>query len=246
MFLLKFTPLKIDIIISQIESVHNIIFICTVKHGSSHIETKSFCSKGQMDFQYLSNVHTGRHTERIEYDIQRPAIGQIGHIFHRQHSGNNTFISMTSRHLIAYRNLSLLGNINTHSLIYARRQFIPVFPRKHFCIHYNTIFTMRHFQGCIPHFTSLFSKDRPQQPLLRCQLCLPFGGHFPHKDIAGPDFRTDTDDSPLVQVFQGLISHARHITGDFLCAQLRISGLRLIFFNVHGSIDIIPYQFFTQ
>ena len=51
---------------------------------------------------------------------------------------------MTAGHLITYRNLSLLGNIDTHCLIYARRQLIAVFPGKYFGVYNNTILAVRY------------------------------------------------------------------------------------------------------
>ena len=73
-----------------------------------------------MDLQYLSDIHTGRYTQRIQHDIQRPSVWQERHILYRKHTGNDTLISVTSRHFISDRDLSLLCNVNAHCLVYTR------------------------------------------------------------------------------------------------------------------------------
>ena len=72
-----------------------------------------------MDLKYLSNVHTGRHTQRVQNNIKGTSVGKIGHILHRKHTGNNTLITMTTGHFITNGNLSLLRNIDTDCLVNA-------------------------------------------------------------------------------------------------------------------------------
>ena len=48
------------------------------------------------------------------------AVWQEGHILNQKHAGDNTLVSVTSRHLIAHGNLTLLGNVDANRLIDAR------------------------------------------------------------------------------------------------------------------------------
>ena len=73
-----------------------------------------------MDLQHLSDIHTGRHAQRVKHDIKRASVGQERHILNRKHAGNNTLVTVTSGHLIAHRNLTLLGNVDADCLVYAR------------------------------------------------------------------------------------------------------------------------------
>ena len=73
-----------------------------------------------MNLQDLSDIHTGRYTQRIQHDIQRTTVRQEWHIFYRQNTGNNTLVTVTTGHLITDRDLSLLCNVDTNSLIYTR------------------------------------------------------------------------------------------------------------------------------
>ena len=119
MLLFKFFPFQIDIIIGKFESICNVIFLRTVKHRRRHVKAKRPGSQRQMNLQHLSDIHTGRHAQRIQHDIQRTAVRQIRHILYRQHAGNHTLVTMTAGHLISYGNLSLLCYINADSLINA-------------------------------------------------------------------------------------------------------------------------------
>jgi len=77
------------------------VFGSAVKYRSDGTETQFFSCPSQMNFQYLSDVHTSGNTQRIEDNIDRRAVFQIRHIFDRNHSRNNAFVSVTSRHFIA-------------------------------------------------------------------------------------------------------------------------------------------------
>ena len=199
-----------------------------------------------MNLQHLPDIHTGRHAQRVQHNIQRPAVRKKRHILYRKHTGNHTLVSMTSCHLITHRNFSLLGNINADCLVYAGRQLIPVFSGKHTGIYYDTIFTVRHFQGSIPYLSRLLAKNSSQQPLFGRQLCLAFRCNLTYQDISGTHFRANADDTTVIQVFKRIISNARHISGNLLRPQLRIPRLSLILFNMNRRINIVHNQPFTQ
>ena len=75
----------------------------------------------QVNLQHLSNVHTGRYTQRVQHDIQWTSVRKEWHILNRKYTGNDTLVTMTTSHLITDRDLSLLCNINADCLIYTRR-----------------------------------------------------------------------------------------------------------------------------
>ena len=195
-----------------------------------------------MNLQHLSDIHTGRHTQGVQHNIQGTSVGKEGHILHRKHSGNHTLVSMTACHLIAHGNLSLLGNVNAHGLVHAGSQLVSVFSCKYLGIYHDAVFAVRHLQGSIPHLSGLLAEDRPQQTLLRCQFRLSLGGYFAHQDIAGSHLSADADDSSLIQIFQGIVTYAGHVPGNFLRSQLGISGFSLILLNMNGRIYVVHYQ----
>ena len=44
---------------------------------------KTLCCPAQMHFKYLTDVHTRRHTERVQHNIGRTTIRHVRHIFNR-------------------------------------------------------------------------------------------------------------------------------------------------------------------
>ena len=244
-FFLELIPFHIYIVIGKFQGILNIIFICTVKYRCCNIESQCFCSKTQVDFQHLSDIHTRRHTQRVQYDIQRTAVWQEWHIFYRKHTGNNTLVTVTSGHLITNGNLSLLCNINANRLIYSRRQFISILSCKYLRIHNNTIFAMWYFQRGITYFTGFFTKNCTKQSFFCCQLCFSLRSNFTYQNVSCTNLGTNTDDTTFIQILQCIITHTWNISCNFFRSQFRISGFCFIFFNMNRSIYIILNQSLT-
>ena len=48
--------------------------------------TDTFCRPTQVNFQNLTNVHTGRYAQWVQYDVYRTAVSHVRHVFHRQNA----------------------------------------------------------------------------------------------------------------------------------------------------------------
>ena len=123
MFGREFIPGKIHVIIGQLQGILDVDLVGSVKYRRGNIEAQRLCRKAQMNLQHLPDIHTGGHAQRVQHDIQRTSVRQERHILHRKHAGNNTLVTMASRHFITHRDLS-----------------------KNLGIHNNSIFTMGHLQ----------------------------------------------------------------------------------------------------
>ena len=99
-----------------------------------------------MNLQDLSDIHTGRYAQWVQYDVERTTIRKERHILNRKYTGNDTLVTMTTSHLITNGDFSLLCNVYTNRLVYSWWQFIAIFSRKDLCIHNNTVSTMWHLQ----------------------------------------------------------------------------------------------------
>ena len=66
----------------------------------------------QMGFQYLTNVHTGRNTQWVQYDINRITEFIVRHVFHRHDDGDNTLVTVTTSHLVTRLNATLDGKVD--------------------------------------------------------------------------------------------------------------------------------------
>ena len=59
----------------------------------------------------LTDVHTRRHAERIEDDLDRRSIGQVRHVFFRQDAGDDALVAVAAGHLVADGELALHGDV---------------------------------------------------------------------------------------------------------------------------------------
>ena len=142
MLLFEFIPFQVYIIVCQFQGILNIFFVCAVEDRGCYVKAEGFCSQREVNLKDLTDIHTGRYAQRIQYDVQRTTVGQVRHIFYRQYTGNDTFITMTACHLIADRDLSLLCDIDAYYLIYTWSQLITILTVKYLCINNNTICTV--------------------------------------------------------------------------------------------------------
>jgi hypothetical protein len=83
-------------------------------------------SPAQMRFQNLTDVHTRRHTERIENNLHRSSIGQIRHVFFRKNARDHALVAVTAGHLVADRQLALHRDVHLDHLDDARRKLIAL------------------------------------------------------------------------------------------------------------------------
>ena len=150
--------------------------------------------------RHLSDIHTGRHAQRIQHDIQRTSVRQERHIFHRKDTGNHTLVTVTAGHLISHGDLTFLSNIYTNRFIYGRSKLVAVFSGKYFGIHNDTVSAVRHTKRCITNFSCLLTEDCTKQSLLCGKLCLSLRSYLTYKDISGLNFSADTDDSVIFQI----------------------------------------------
>ena len=97
-----------------------------------------------MNLKHLSDVHTRRHTQWVQHDIQRTSIRKEWHIFYWKYTGNYTLVTMTASHLITNRDLTFLGDIDTDSLVYAWCKLVTIFSCKYLSVYDDTICTMRY------------------------------------------------------------------------------------------------------
>src|SRR5260370_963219 len=54
----------------------------------------------QVRFEHLADVHTARHTERVEHDVDRRAVVEVGHVLDRKDLGDHTLVAVTAGELV--------------------------------------------------------------------------------------------------------------------------------------------------
>src|SRR5690554_8237326 len=70
-----------------------------VEDGCRKFHSQFFTCPSQHSLEDLSEVHTGRYTQRVQNDIYGCTVGKERHILLTYDSGNNTFVPVTSCHL---------------------------------------------------------------------------------------------------------------------------------------------------
>src|SRR5207302_8061519 len=79
----------------------NILLRRPVEYRRGEVQSKLGRCPSKMRFKNLPDVHTRWNTERIQDDLYRRAIRQIGHVFFGNDSCNNALVPMPSGHLVA-------------------------------------------------------------------------------------------------------------------------------------------------
>ena len=78
----------------------------------------------EVRLEYLPNVHTTRHAERVEHDVDGRAVRQERHVFLGHDAGDDSLVSVSTGHLVANRDLPLLCQVHLDQLNHAGRQLV--------------------------------------------------------------------------------------------------------------------------
>ena len=212
--------------------------------GCADFFAQHMAGPGQMDFQNLADIHSGRYAQGVQYQVHRTAIGSERHIFHRKDSGAYALVAVTAGHLVAFADLTFLGNVDTHQFVHAGSQFVAVFTGEYLHVHHLAEFAMGHAQGCITDFSFLVAEDGTQESFFRSQFGFALRCHLAYQDITGPYIGTYHDNPVFIQIFHSVFGNGRQLAGNFFFAQLGISGIAFVFFNMDGSVEIILAETF--
>src|SRR5207245_701902 len=98
----------------------------------------------------------------------------------------------------------------------------------------------------IADFPGLLTEDRAQEPFLGRLLGLAFRRNLADQDVARLDFGPDADDALFIEVTQGVLAGVRNVAGDFLRAELGVSSLDLVLFNVDRGELVVPNDGLAQ
>ena len=195
-----------------------------------------------MDLQDLADVHTRRHAQGVEDDVQRGAVGQVGHIFARKDAGNDALVAVAAGHLVADGDLSLLRDIHADDLVDAGIHLVAVLAGEDLDVDDDAALAVGHLQGGVADLAGLLAEDRAQQALFRGQVGLALRGDLADEDVAGGDLGADHDDAALVEVFQRVLADAGDIAGDLLGAELGVARIALVLFDVDGGEHVLHHQ----
>ncbi len=89
-----------------------------------NLQAQTACGPTHVGFKDLTDVHTRRHTQRVQTEVNRRTIGQERHVFHRNNARDHTLVPVTTGHLIARLKLTLHRDKDFDHFHHARGQVV--------------------------------------------------------------------------------------------------------------------------
>ena len=174
----------------------------------------------------LADVHSARHAERIEDDVDRSPIGQEGHVLLGQDLGDDALVAVAAGHLVADADLALGSDADADQPVDAGQQLGALLAIELGDLDDLAPLAVWQAQAGVLNLARLLAEDRAQQPLLGGQLGLALGRDLADQDVAGLDLGADVDDSVLVEVLERLLADVGDVAGDLLGARASCRATR--------------------
>ena len=102
----------------------NLINTCTVEDRGGKSHSEFLAGPAEDGFINLSQVHTGRHAQRVEHDVNRRTVREERHILLLDDLGDDTLVTVTTGHLVTHTQFALVGNIDLGHLDNAVGQLV--------------------------------------------------------------------------------------------------------------------------
>ena len=195
-----------------------------------------------MRFEHLADVHTARHTERIEDDVDGAAVGHERHVLDREDLGDDALVAVTAGEFVADGDLALLRDVDPHQLVDAGRQFVRVVTAEHLDVDDFARLAVGHLERGVADLAGLLTEDRSQQPLFRGQFGLALGRDLADEDVTGTGFGADTDDAALVEVGEDVVAEVRDVSGDLFGPELGVTGVDLVLVDVDRRQHVVLHR----
>ena len=170
------------------------------------------------------------------------AVGQERHVLDREDLGDDALVAVAAGQLVALGDLALLGHVDPHQLVHARRQLVGLLAGEDADVDDLAVLAVGHLERGVAHLAGLLAEDGAQQALLGRLLGLTLGGDLAHEHVARLDLGADADDAALVEVGQDLLGEVRDVPGDLLGAELGVAGVDLVLLDVDRRQHVVAHQ----
>src|SRR5882762_5374 len=104
----------------------------------------------------------------------------------------------------------------------------------------------RAIERSIANIAGLLPEDGAQEFFFRRQRGFALGGDFANQDVAGTHGGANADDAAFIEVAEEHLADIGNIAGDFLWAELGVTRLDFVFFNVDGGVVVVLDQLFAD
>ena len=126
----------------------------------------------EVRLEHLADVHAGRDAERVEDDVDGRAVGEVRHVLDREDLGDHALVAVAAGELVADADLALLGDVDPHQLVHARRQLVVLVAAEHLDVDDLALFAVGHLEAGVAHLAGLLTEDGAEQPLFGRELGL--------------------------------------------------------------------------
>ena len=167
------------------------------------------------------------------------AVRQVRHVLLRQDLRDHALVAVAAGHLVADRDLALLGDATPDQAVDARLEVVVELAPELADLDDLAALAVRQAQRGVLHLASLLAEDRAQQALLRRQLRLALGRDLADEDVARAHLGADVDDALLVEVLQGLLADVRDVARDLFGPELGVARLQLVLLDVDAGEEVV-------
>src|SRR3989344_3747319 len=217
------------------EFVPYLLFGGAAKRRHDSLIAEHLRREAEVQFEDLTEVHTRGHTERGQNDVHRIALFVERHVFLRQYAGDDAFVAVTARQLVADRYRAQLRDLHVHALDDAALKAVAALTRKPFDADDAGALSAVHAERCVFDVLGFFSEYRVQEPLLRRELRLAFWGHLADQNIAGAHLGADADDPVLIKIAKFEFRDIWNVVRRYFGAELRVAHDAYEFLHVYRS-----------
>ena len=99
------------------------------KTGAMALKLSRAGRPAQVRLQNLAHVHTARHAQRVEQNVDRRAVGQERHVLFGQDLRNHSLVAVPAGHLVADGDLPFGGHVDLDHLLHAAGQLVAALER---------------------------------------------------------------------------------------------------------------------
>ena len=161
------------------ERLADCFLVRAVKDRRSDLPAERLRRIAEVHLEHLTDVHTGRHAQRVEHDVERCAVRQVRHILAREDAGHDTLVAVAACHLVADGDLTLLRDVHAHDLVDTRGHLVAVFAGEALDVDHDAGLAVRYLERGVADLSPFSPKMARSRRSSAVRSVSPFGVTLP-------------------------------------------------------------------
>src|SRR6202521_4217098 len=108
------------------QQVLDVLLVGAVEDRRREAQAERLAGPPEVGLEDLADVHAAGHAERVEHDLDRGAVRQVGHVLLGQDARDHALVAVPSGHLVADLQLALHGDVDLDQLDDPGRQLVAL------------------------------------------------------------------------------------------------------------------------